>query len=94
MFIVHEYCKRFVVDQFFFGSNTILRDMISNIDLISTQALKPEAPNFEVLGVNKKHFKETFYEDRWCFAIRLLVQLAAAYANRLDLFLTLVRPTS
>ena len=93
---VYEYCKRFVVDHNFFGRSTILRDMISNIVLISTQALKPEAPTFEVLVVNKKKFKgaETFDEDRWCFAIRLLVQLAAAYANRLDLFLTLVRPTS
>ena len=43
---VYEYCKRFVVDHNFFGRSTILRDMISNIVLNSTQALKPEAPNF------------------------------------------------
>ena len=53
---VYEYCKRFVVDQIFFGPSTILRDMISNIDLISTQALKPEAPNFEVLVWTREIF--------------------------------------
>ena len=58
---VYEYCKRFVVDHNFFGRSTILRDMISNIVLISTQALKPEAPTFEVLVVNKNKFKENIW---------------------------------